>query len=124
MEAETLERIENEARAKMTWGESPESVMTYIQLQGVEAADALVMMDSLKKERAANVRAEGIRKICIGSAMIAAPIAYLIVSLVIGVVLMKLMAVLILLGLWGVWKVIGGCINIFAPNFGNEDLSQ
>lgn len=108
----------------MTWGESPEAVMTFIQLQGVDTSDAVVMMDSLKKERAANVRAEGIRKVCVGSAMIAAPVVYLIISLVIGVILMKLMALLILLGLWGVWKVIGGCINIFAPNFGNEDLSE
>lgn len=123
MEAENLERIENEARAKMTWGESPESVLTFLQLQGLSAPDAMTMMASLKQERAANVRAAGIRKLGIGGAMAASPVVFYLVCAGIGYIPFKILMLTVALGLWGIWKIIGGCINLFAPNFGNEDLS-
>ena len=124
MEAKDLERIENEARAKMTWGESPESVFTFLQLQGLSSAEALASMESLKQERAANMRAAGMRKIVMGSMMAVSPLVFYGICAGIGFVPFKFLMLTVAFGLWGVWKIIGGCINIFAPNFGNEDLSE
>ena len=124
VEPENLERIENEARAKMTWGESPENVFAFLQLQGLSGPEATTTMESLKQERAANMRAEGIRKLAMGGAMAASPVIFYLVCSRMGYVPFKLLMLTVALGLWGIWKIIGGCINIFAPNFGNEDLSS
>lgn len=124
MEEADLQRIENEARAKMTWGESPENVLTFLYMQGLDGPVALEMMENLKQERAASVRGQGIKRIVVGSLMVACPIVTLVVCMIIGYIPIKLVSLTVLLGLWGVWKIIGGCINIFAPGFGNEDLSE
>ena len=54
------EQAEIEARAKMSWGDSPDTVTKYLMLQGFSVPEAQEVVAGLYKERLAAVRVAGI----------------------------------------------------------------
>lgn len=119
-----LERIEAEAKAKMTWGEEPAAVLLFLKQQGLDDAKADEMMADLKDQRIADVCEAGRSKLIKGGALIASPVVFYLVCAFLGAIPFKLFMLTIAAGCYGIWVFIGGCINLFAPNFGNEDLSD
>ena len=50
------EKMKDEARAKIIWGETAESVVAYLQAQGLGDKEALALVVTLQRERAASIR--------------------------------------------------------------------
>ena len=117
-------QAEHEARAKAMWGDSKEQIVGYLMIQGYTHPEASELATKLFKERTAAVRANGIRKIIIGSGLICVPIIALVVFLAIGVIPLKLFAVTIMIGLYGVWLVLNGILMAVAPKSERGDVAD
>jgi len=118
------EKARAEARAKMIWGDSPESVASYLRMQGFSKEEAEALVRDLVKERKSAVRGIGVRKILTGIGLICVPIVTLIIFLSIGVILLKVMAIAVMVGLWGCWLVLNGIIMFLAPKSQPGDLAD
>ncbi len=70
------EAVAVEARAEIIWGRSPDEVLALLQRKGVGDKDALAVIAKFMRERAASIRADGIKKTVIGSACVLAPVTY------------------------------------------------
>jgi hypothetical protein len=109
------EAIAVEARAEIIWGRPPNQVLELLQAKGVGDKDALALIADLLKERAASIRADGIKKTVVGSLCIVAPIIYYFFSLWLGYWSLKFFAVLIVAGVVGLAKVTSGLSMIVRP---------
>lgn len=106
---------EIEARAKISWGDSPDEVTKYLMLQGFSVPEAQELVQALFKERLAALRVKGIRKIVVGTGLMCVPvIAYLFFAQM-RIIPLKLMAIAVMVGLWGCWEVLNGIIILVAP---------
>lgn len=115
---------ETEARAKISWGDSPDDVIKYLMLQGFSAPEAAELVKVLFQERLAALRAKGMRKIGAGVALMCVPVAALIGSIHIGFISLKLMAVAVMVGLWGCWQVLTGFLMLVAPKMESGDVTD
>ena len=114
----------NEARAKMLWGDPPQAVLSFIMMQGIGRAEAQEIVDELVDERAKTVRATGFRKIFTGIGCILVPIVTLVGFLMIGVIQTQILAVTIMVGVYGIWLLLNGIIKVVAPRFEKGDASE
>jgi len=119
-----IENLIRDARAKVTWGESRESVLDFFQQNGVGDKDAISYIDALFRERAADIRKTGIKKILIGIFFIALLLAYIAISMFIGVIEIKLLVIAGISALVGGWKIIEGISYILKPSNESGDLSR
>jgi hypothetical protein len=117
-------QAEHEARAKAMWGDSQEEVTKYLMMQGFSHQEALGIVKSIFQERAAVVRANGIRKIFIGSGLVCVPIIALLIFLHIGVIPMKIFGLTLMVGFYGVWLVINGILMAVAPKSEKGDVAD
>ena len=97
------------------WGDSKEEVTKYLMMQGFTVIEATELVESIFRERAAAVRAKGIRKIFTGVGLICVPIIALIIFLCIGVIPIRTFALTVMVGLYGVWLLINGILMAVAP---------
>lgn len=125
MDPDRLHQVLVQARAKLTWGESPEAVFSFLRTEGLAETEAWEVLESLKKERALAVRSEGIRKIVNGFLLALVPVVtYVALSFVGYRYSLRIYCIPVAVGLYGLWQFVGGWINLLAPRFGNEDLSE
>jgi hypothetical protein len=117
-------QAKHEAKAKIFWGDPPEKVVAFLRIQGFSREEASDLVRELYQERAATVRANGIKKIFTGIGLIAVPIVSLIVFIMIGVIPMKIFGLTLAVGCWGVWKLINGIIMVLAPKTEHGDLAD
>jgi len=117
-------QAEHEARAKISWGDSPEAVISFLMIQGFGAQEASDLVAALFKERMAAVRANGIRKIALGGGMMCVPVIAYITFAQIGVIPIKLMGIAMAVGLWGGWIVINGIIMLVVPKMESGDVAE
>jgi hypothetical protein len=68
------EKAEQEARAKIMWGDSMEEVAAYLTVKGLHRSEAAEIAYKAYKERAAIVRRNGIWKIIAGILMMCVPL--------------------------------------------------
>lgn len=108
-------QAEKEAKAKILWGDSKDEVAAYLRLNGFSANDASEIVETAFKERAAAVRAEGFRKIFTGVGLMCVPVVSFIIMLSLRVIFIKLLALAIVAGLWGVYKALDGTLMALAP---------
>jgi hypothetical protein len=117
-------QAQHEAKAKIFWGDPPEAVIRFLLMQGFSHEEASDLVREMFRERAATVRANGIRKILTGIGLMAVPIVALIIFHSIGVIPLKLFAVTIMVGLWGLWMLVSGIIMFLAPKSEQGDLAD
>ncbi len=115
---------EIEARAKISWGDSPDDVIKYLMLQGFSVPEASELVQGLFTERLAALRAKGVRKIVTGLGLICVPVIAYFIFAHIGVIPIKLMAIAVMIGLWGCWEVINGIIMLVAPKMESGDVAE
>ena len=115
---------ENEARAKILWGDEPGEVVKFLMRQGIDAGEAQELVGEMFRERAKTIRRNGVKKGFLGIGLISVPIVFLIICLSIGVLLLKLLAVTIMVGLYGCFLALKGTIMFFAPKSEPGDVSE
>jgi hypothetical protein len=106
---------QSEARAKMLWGDSREDVVKYLMLQGFSVPEAQSLVQEMFLERAATIRKNGIRKIITGILMMCAPLIAIGVMFAMGFVSPQLLAIPIMIGVYGAYCVLKGIIMTVAP---------
>jgi len=114
----------HEARAKMLWGDSYDEVLKFLRMQGYNHADASAAVTEMFQERVATIRANGIQKIVIGSILVCIPVILFLILLGTGFLFMRLLAVPIMFGIWGVWMVVKGTLMLLAPKSEAGDASE
>ncbi|MEW6155838.1 MAG: hypothetical protein AB1813_00295 [Verrucomicrobiota bacterium] len=117
-------QAEFEARAKISWGDAPEEVIKFLRIQGFNHEEASSLVGDLFKERAATIRKNGMKKVFKGIALVFVPIIALIVFLAIGYFPLKIFAVTVMVGCWGLWMVIKGMIMFLAPKSEPGDVAE
>lgn len=119
------EDIAVDARAKIMWGESPEKIQAYLMSKNVGEKDAAALMAEILAERSATIRADGLKKIWIGSAFVAAPILYYFVThLWIGYWNLKAFAGLVVLAAIGLVKLTSGIGMVLRPSATRGSLAN
>ncbi len=122
-----------EARAKISWGDSPKQVIGYLMMQGFGREEASELVQEMFRERVATIRANGIKKLIFGAVLgpIRAilrdgrgPIVALVIFLSIGILPMKIFAFTIMAGLWGVWQIIKGLFMVLTPKSEPGDVAE
>jgi hypothetical protein len=117
-------QAEYEARAKVSWGDPPQAVSSYLMIQGFSREEASSLVKELFQERAVTVRGNGIKRIVIGFALMCVPVVALFIFLSVGVIHLGVFAVTIILGFWGVWMVIKGICMVLAPKVEAGDVAE
>jgi hypothetical protein len=117
-------QAEHEARAKISWGDPPEEVIKYLMIQGFSAEEASALVKDMFRERAATIRGDGIKKIAVGIALMCVPIVAFFIFMSIGVIYTKILAITIMLGLWGMWTAIKGIFMAVAPKSQSGDVAE
>src|SRR3954471_3558010 len=95
----TPEQAQHEARGKVFWGDPPEEVIKFLQMQSITYDDACVMVDAMFAEREKTIRARGVRKICIGVALMLVPVIVYLLLANIGYVDFKLLGMAVVVGI-------------------------
>lgn len=118
------EEITREARAKIMWGEPHSDVLAYLIDRGLGEKEALRLLDEFRRERAADIRRSGVKKIVVGAFFVAVLAVYLAVSALIGLHDMRLLALAGISAITGLWKIIEGAGLILRPSGESGDLSN
>ena len=117
-------QIEQEARAKVLWGDAPEDVIKHLVIKGVHPDEAAGIVHAMLKERTAAIRVNGIRKMVIGAVLMCVPIGTLIAFLNIGVISPTIMGLTGVVGLWGGWMAFNGIFMLLAPKSEAGDVAE
>jgi len=117
-------QAEHEARAKISWGDAPVSVISYLRMQGFSQEEASSFVGTLFQERARTIRANGIRKSFTGIGLMCVPVVALIVFLSMGYLPLKLFAVTLMIGTYGAWTLLKGIIMFLAPKSEPGDVAE
>ena len=117
-------QAEHEARAKISWGDSPKDVTVYLLMQGFSRDEASDLVNELFQERAAAVRANGIKKIIVGAALVCLPIVTFVAILISGTIYPYVVAGAIMAGFYGVWLIIKGISMVLAPKSEAGDVAE
>ena len=117
-------QAEVEARAKISWGDAPVSVISYLRMQGFSQEEAFGLVATMFRERAATIRANGIRKSLLGIGLMCVPVVALVVFLSMGYFPLKLFAVTLMIGTYGAWQLLKGVIMILAPKSEPGDVAE
>jgi len=111
-----LEKAEQEARAKIMWGDSMEQVAAYLTVQGLNRSEAAELAYKVFRERSAIVRRNGVWKIIAGIAMMCVPlIAYFCFNAA-GRFPIKLSLICYGIGIYGAYMLITGAMAVVSPN--------
>ena len=110
-----------EARARIIWGDEPESVRSFLTSNGMSVTEANLKLKELTLERNAEIRKLGIRDVLIGVALIGAAGGYFYWLFRsshlprVGVRSGKGHGVLALAAFYGLWRLINGIIRLVRP---------
>jgi len=117
-------QAEQEARAKILWGDAPEEVIKHLVIKGVDPDEAAGLVRVMLKERTSAIRGNGIRKMFMGAALVCVPVVTLIVFINIGAVSFTILGITGAVGLWGAWMIFKGIFMLLAPKSEAGDVSE
>jgi hypothetical protein len=125
----TPDNVIVEARARIIWGEEPSSVHAFLTVNGVSTADADQKIQELVTERNKEVRKIGVRGTCIGAAIICAVVIFIWYNFDHPSKLFpsrqgKAMYYMYFVGLYGIWKLIGGLFHLLRPQLETQSISE
>ena len=116
--------MEDQARAKIFWGDAPNDVVKYLMMEGYNYDEASKHVAGLSKERAAATRANGIRKIVMGVPMMFVPLIAWIIFARVGFFPVKLFALAVMVGVYGGWLTLNGTLMLIAPKIESGDVAD
>lgn len=117
-------KAEAEARSKISWGDPPEEAVKCLMMHGFTHPDATASVRIMVQQRTISLRKIGIWKIIIGTALIPVPVVVYLILAHFHFIFFKLLAIAIMVGLWGAWMAFRGMIMVFAPALEKGDLAD
>jgi hypothetical protein len=115
-------QVAHEARAKIFWGDPPQEVLKFLLINNVPRAEAMEIIRELTHERTVQMRKNGLVKIFSGILMVCVPVGGWFGGM--AVISIKLFAFMIMLGLWGAYRLIKGILMVVAPKMQQGDVSE
>jgi hypothetical protein len=115
---------EIEARSRIMWGDSLESVLAFLEEHGFSDKDALEIIAGFQRERARGIRESAIKRILIGILLVLAPIGAYVWSVISGIVSAKLVGVAAFIGLVGLWRIVDGTWMLLRPQSTTGDVAH
>jgi hypothetical protein len=115
-------QVAHEARAKIFWGDPPQEVLKFLMINSVPRQEAMEIIRELTHERIVQMRKNGLVKVFSGILMICVPIGGWFGGM--AVISIKLFAFMIMLGLWGFYRLIKGMLMVVAPKSQHGDVSE
>jgi hypothetical protein len=121
-----LERpaAESQARAQIFWGDAPEEVVKFLMRHNIPPAEASELVAGYFAERAAALRSSGFSKIFTGTGMVCVPVASWFIFMAVGVLPMKIFALTVIVGIWGGWRLLRGCMMVTSPKSETGDVAE
>jgi hypothetical protein len=118
------DKLISEARARIIWGEASLSVREFLISNGVSDAIADAKLREFTIERNAEIRKIGIRNTLIGVVLTAGAgiTIYVISPLAVSSVFPRDLAVLVIVGLYGCWKLLNGIIYLVRPQSEHKSI--
>jgi hypothetical protein len=112
------DKILSEARARVIWGEPSLTVRDFLTSNGISAAVAEAKLKEFELERSQELRRIGLRNVVIGGILTGGAgltlyLAFAIASATSGII--KALAVVLLAGIYGFWKLVKGVIYLVRP---------
>ncbi len=117
-------QVAHEARAKIFWGDPPQEVLKFLLINNVPRQEAMGIIRELTEERTVQMRKNGTIKAVTGFLMVCVPVAGWFIFNAAGIIPMKLFAIMIMLGLWGAYRVLKGTFMVIAPKVQQGDVSE
>lgn len=117
-------QVAHEARAKIFWGDPPQEVLKFLCINNVPRQEAMEIIRELTQERTVQMRKNGLIKAISGALMVCVPVAGWFIFAAAGIIPMKLFAIMIMLGLWGAYRVLKGTFMFVAPKAQQGDVSE
>lgn len=114
----------NEARAKMMWGDEPQQVRNFLTRNGYSPEEAEELVGVMRQERVASLRSDGLKKIFTGIGLALVPVAAWIGFTSAGYISFKLMALAVMVGLYGAYQVVQGTFMLVAPKAVRGDAAE
>ncbi len=114
----STDKIILEARARIIWGERSFAVREFLTSSGVPAAVAEAKLREFELERSQELRRIGFRNVLIGGTLAGAAGVTLYLAFAIanaGSGIIKALAVVLLAGLYGLWKLVKGVTYLARP---------
>ena len=126
----TADQAITEARARIIWGEASSSVRGFLVSNGIPDDDADTKIREFIAERSAEIRRLGIRSILIGVTLVVASgglVAYWVAaygaSILVGWQFTRAaFTILVLIGLYGVWKLLRGVVYLVTPQSEHKSI--
>jgi hypothetical protein len=115
-------QVAHEARAKIFWGDPPQEVLKFLLINNVPRAEAMEIIRELAYERTVQMRKNGVAKIVTGIIMVSVPIAGWFMGF--AEISIKLFAFMVMLGLWGAYRLLKGIFMVVAPKAQSGDVSE
>ena len=117
-------KAQNEARAKIIWGDPPEEVIKYLMIQGIGREEASVMVNAMFRERVRTIRGNGIGKILTGIFVAVGAAATFLFLFRIGFISIWLLAAAGFACVSGLWMILIGIFKVLAPKSEHGDASD
>ena len=114
------------AKARIMWGESSSSVREFLTSNGMPDSDADAKIKEFNLERTREIRGIGVKNILIGVVLTgAAGISiYLVIPLVSGSGFAKVLGMLVVGGIYGLWKLVTGVTYLVRPQCARKSISD
>ena len=107
------ELMHEQAIARIMWGDSDEQVAQYLRENKVDEQDIEAMILDAKRHRVNTIRMSGIKNIAMGIGCIILGIIGLLFFMLFGLVI-----------IFGIYKIIHGCVSLVSANFQHGDVPR
>jgi hypothetical protein len=119
------DKIMTDARARIVWGESPQSVLESLVSKGVSIDAASKKVQEFELERNQELRRIGVRNILEGGVLAAAASVALYLGLRVSSAtsgIIRVLAIVLLAGIYGFWKLIKGIVYVLRPQSEHKSI--
>jgi hypothetical protein len=108
-------RVEVEARARIAWGDEPETVIKFMMMQGVSVREASSFVHEAFRLRVTAIRADGVKKLILGSVLLCVPVVPCLACAALGFLPLELFVLPAVAALCGIWISIRGLFMVLTP---------
>jgi len=120
------DQVITEARARIIWGEASSSVREFLVSNGIESTVADTKLEEFNLERSRELRKIGLRNVLIGLLLTSAAGGTLYIAFPlasgIGSSFMRALGIVLLAGLYGLWKLVNGVIYLVRPQSEHKSI--
>ncbi|MCJ8330554.1 MAG: hypothetical protein HRT89_19690 [Lentisphaeria bacterium] len=118
------EQIIEEARGMIIWGDREDDVRDFLQSKNIGSMQINELLKEFKSDRHNEIRRVGVKNIVIGVLLASVPVITLIIFLFMGLIYIKIMVIAIVIGVYGLYKILDGLMKTLNPSSTKGSLTD